>query len=139
MTKKLFHGSCHCGKVKYQVNYDLSKGSTKCNCTFCFKNSFWWGSQSTLEDLEITQGQDSIAEYTNKREEGYCVFCKNCGTTIFRKTEKSDWSVEGYSINIHSLDDISVEELNSISVGYINGKDNSYAKITDPEIIKTLY
>jgi hypothetical protein len=139
MPNKLFHGSCHCGKIKYQVNYDLSKGSTKCNCTFCFKNSFWWGSQSCLEDLKITQGQEFIAEYTNKREEGYSVFCKNCGTTIFRKTEKSDWSVEGYSINIHSLDDITIDELNSISVVYINGKDNSYSKITNPETIKTLY
>jgi hypothetical protein len=139
MPNKLFHGSCHCSKIKYEVNYDLSKGSTKCNCTFCYKNSFWWGNQSSLEDLELTQGQDSMVEYTNNRKEGYCVFCKNCGTLLFRKTEKSDWSVEGYSINIHSLDDISTEELNSISIDYMNGKDNSYTKLTDPKIIKTLY
>lgn len=139
MSKKLLYGSCHCGKIKYDVNYDLTKGSTKCNCTFCFKNSFWWGSQSTLEDLTVTQGQDFMAEYTNNRKEGYGVICKNCGTLLFRKTEKSDWSVEGYSINIHSLDDITTEEINLISIGYINGKDNSYSKIIDPEVIKTLY
>jgi hypothetical protein len=139
MSTKLFHGSCHCGNIKFEASMDLTKGTTKCNCTFCRKNYFWWSSQLLLDDLKITEGQESIAEYTNNRKEGYCVFCKNCGTILFRKTEKSDWSVEGYSVKMSSFDDISIEELNSILVNYINGKDNSYTKINDFEEIKTMY
>lgn len=138
MSKKLFHGSCHCGKIKFQVNIDLAQGSGKCNCTFCFKNSFWSVKVPT-EDFRWIEGKDFQTKYSNNPQIGDYIFCKHCGTMPFGITVKSEWTQEGASIRLASLDDISIAELNSLHITYSNGRDNTWSEITDPEIIKTMY
>ncbi len=138
MSKKTFHGSCHCGKIKFQANLDLSQETGKCNCTFCRKNSYW-SIKPSSEDFKLLQGQDSITEYTNDPAMGYYVFCKHCGSMPFGISKKTEWTHDGASIKISSLDDISVEELASLKIEYFNGKDNSWAPITDPDEIATMY
>jgi hypothetical protein len=138
MSKKLFHGSCHCGKIKFTANLDLAQGTSKCNCTFCRKNSYW-SVKVKSEDFELVESQDSSTKYANKPQIGYYVFCNHCGSMPFGITAKSDWTEEGASIKVSSLDDISIEELSTTPINYYNGLDNTWAVITDPEIIKTLY
>jgi hypothetical protein len=138
MTKKLFHGSCHCGKIKFEANLDLTQGTSKCNCTFCRKNSYW-SIRTTMEDFKLLEGYDSIVKYANNPHIGYYAFCNHCGTMPFGVSQKTDWTVEGASIKVSSLDDISIQEINSMPIKYYNGIDNSYTPITDPEIIKTMY
>ena len=41
MTMKTYHGSCHCGDVRYSAAFDLSQGTAKCNCTLCRKAGVW--------------------------------------------------------------------------------------------------
>jgi hypothetical protein len=138
ISKKLFHGSCHCGKIKYLANIDLAQGSGKCNCTFYLKNCFW-SYKATTEDFEWTAGQDSSTKYSSNPMIGEYVFCKICGTMPFGVTKDSEWTKAGASIRLVTLDDISIAELSSIPVTYTNGRDDSWTTITDPEIIKTMY
>jgi hypothetical protein len=91
------------------------------------------------ENLTLLQGQEFSTQYTNRSEMCNYVFCKHCGTKPFVISKKSEWTQGGASIILATLDDISVEELNSIPLTYYNGKDNTWSVITDPEIIKTLY
>lgn len=37
----MYTGSCHCGRVKFEVEADLSRGTMKCNCSFCPKVRNW--------------------------------------------------------------------------------------------------
>ena len=41
MTMKTYHGSCHCGDVRYSAAFDLSQGTAKCTCTICRKTRAW--------------------------------------------------------------------------------------------------
>ncbi len=138
MEKKLFHGSCHCGKIKFQANLDLVEGTGKCNCTFCRKNANW-SIKVAPQDFELITGEESIAIYTSDPNKGHYVFCKQCGTLAYGVSKKTDWSEEGASVKIASLDDMTVTEMASLKINYYNGKDNTWAPITDQTEIDTMY
>jgi hypothetical protein len=137
MSKKLFHGSCHCGKIKYQVNIDLTKGSGKCDCTFCRKNSFW-SYKAKAKNFQWLQGQETSTKYSSNPTIGDYIFCSTCGTMPFGITVKSEWTEVGATINLSTFDDISTEELNSMPITYIHDR-TDWSPITDPEEIKTMY
>jgi len=37
MAKQTFHGSCHCKKLQFEAEIDLSAGTGKCNGSYCWK------------------------------------------------------------------------------------------------------
>lgn len=54
MPQKLYHGSCHCGAVKYEVPLNLEdEGFMRCNCSWCYSKNFY-SKIVNHSDLKIT-------------------------------------------------------------------------------------
>jgi hypothetical protein len=79
-AEKTFDGQCLCGAVKLVVKGD-PEGAGYCHCAACRSWSASPVNAFTLwkpEAVEVTQGEDQIAEY-NENERTYRQWCKRCG------------------------------------------------------------
>ena len=80
----MINGSCLCGKVTFEISgepYSLSY----CHCSRCRKVAGVFSAVliGKSDDLEITAGQDAIAQFrpaTDAKFDRH--FCKHCGTSL---------------------------------------------------------
>ena len=72
-----YRGSCHCGRVAFEVRGDLT-AAVACNCSICSrKGALLWA--VPRDHLTLITPEDAIGEYTfNKRVIAHR-FCKTCG------------------------------------------------------------
>ena len=80
--EKLYHGSCHCGKVKIRARFDLSNGTGKCNCTFCRKTRAWSVSIKP-EAFTLVSGENDLSDYLFNTHAVHNLFCNHCGLRVF--------------------------------------------------------
>src|SRR4029453_3735422 len=62
IMQKTYHGSCHCGAVRFACEIDLAKGTSKCNCSACGKGRFW-KAIVMAPSFRLLQGQEALSEY----------------------------------------------------------------------------
>lgn len=119
MSEDIHRGSCFCKKVKYEISIDLSKGTYKCNCTYCIKTRQWGSSHVSTSALKIVEGNGELTKYVGNNPVNYFYFCKHCGTRIYTE---SYWTGEGTNaININTLDDIDRKQFSELTIHYIDG------------------
>lgn len=79
----LYHGSCHCGAVRYSVETDLST-LADCNCSRCRR--LGWVMQSAPEaHFTLDAGADNLTLYRFNTEMIEHLFCKTCGIESFAR------------------------------------------------------
>lgn len=81
MSKKTYHGSCHCGAVKYTAKLDLST-LAQCNCSICRKKGTIH-QRISPENFELLSGEDDLTLYQFDSKEAKHLFCKHCGIHSF--------------------------------------------------------
>ena len=99
-------GGCQCGKIRYRLHGDASM-LYACHCTDCQKQSSSAFGMSLIveaEQIEFTQGKESLRHWDTHGETGgikRCSYCPDCGSRIYH-------AGDGYvSIKAGSLDDTS--------------------------------
>lgn len=123
-----FHGSCHCGAVRYAADIDLALGTIKCNCTVCTKMRFW-AAVVAPPAFRLLQGESALREYRfHTRRDGH-YFCGECGINVF-STGSSPHSGPFVAVTVASMDDLPLPELLAAPVRHIDGRNDNW--ITPP-------
>jgi hypothetical protein len=125
MTSKTYHGSCHCGAVKFAAEADLAMGGGKCNCSYCAKTRAW---NFTLKPAQfrLAAGEAALGDYTFGSGQAHHAFCKQCGVRVFTRGHNAEIGGAFVAINLACLDDVSEAELAAMPVRYANGRDDDW-------------
>ena len=125
MNKTTYHGSCHCGKVKYKATMNLST-VTQCNCSICTKKGSLHHRISP-DNFELLSGKEDLALYQFDSKEAKHLFCKQCGIHSFSHPRFDPSMI---SINLRTLDDYDIQT-NKLEVRDFDGQnwEASAAKI----------
>lgn len=77
----VYQGSCHCGKIAFEVEGELS-GAMACNCSICSrKGSLMWF--VPREQLRLLTPEQDLATYTFNKHVIQHRFCPTCGIHPF--------------------------------------------------------
>ena len=123
--KKTYHGSCHCGAVRFEAAIDLSGETSKCNCSICTKSRFW-KTVVPADEFRLVQGEDSLTNYQFGRKLIHHVFCKTCGIKPFGRVEMPELGGTFYAVSVPSLDDATTDEWAEAPIVFQDGRNDDY-------------
>jgi hypothetical protein len=102
-------GGCHCGKVRFKADIDLSTPVIECNCSHCLRKGFLF-SFAPREAMTLEQGDDALIEYRFNTHRIAHQFCSTCGVEAFAWGEGRDGSPT-VAINVRCLDRVDLDAL----------------------------
>lgn len=117
--RKTYHGSCHCGAVKFEADLDLTQSSYRCNCSICRRTRFW-PAVARPEDFRLLAGEADLTRYVFNTRKNHHYFCRHCGVRAFGVGNETPIG-KMYGVNLGCLDDVSDEELSRVPITYVDG------------------
>jgi len=112
----LHKGSCHCGRVAYEVEGEI-KSALACNCSICQrKGSLLWF--VPRDALRLTTPESNSQPYLFHKHAITHRFCPVCGIHPYAEAKDQKGNPMA-AINIRCLSEIDLE---SIPVTHFNGR-----------------
>ncbi|MGQ0457638.1 MAG: GFA family protein [Hyphomicrobium sp.] len=111
-----YQGGCHCGKVRFDVQADLSATIT-CNCSICEKT----GMILTFvpeQNFTLTSGADDLVDYQFNKKVIHHLFCGVCGVRAFGRGTAPDGR-QMVAVNVRCLDGV---DLAAITPKQVDGR-----------------
>jgi hypothetical protein len=121
---KTYHGSCHCGAVRFEADIDLSQGTIRCNCSICAKIRFWPAIVQPAA-FRLLSGRDDLSLYLFNTKTDHHYFCRHCGVHPFGQGQSPRWG-RFYGVNLGCLDDVADAELANAPITYLDGRNDNW-------------
>ena len=100
-----YHGSCHCGRVKFAIESTIDK-VVRCNCSICTKKGVLHHRVGPAQ-FELLTGEASLSLYQFDSKEAKHHFCSECGMHPFNNPRSAP---EMVNINVRCLDDFDLTQ-----------------------------
>ncbi|MDP5277394.1 GFA family protein [Sphingomonas sp. DG1-23] len=123
--QKTYHGSCHCGAIRFEADIDLTAETGKCNCSICTKRRNW-GALLKPEAFRLLSGAEMLNDYSFGTGQGSHRFCRTCGCAPFSQGDVPEIGGAFVSVQLGALDDATDEELAAVPVKYSDGRNNAW-------------
>ncbi len=109
----MYSGSCHCGRIAFDVEGEFSEVN-ECNCFHCSRKGYllWFVPRSSLR-LKSGEGETSIYQFHKHVVDHH--FCPTCGCAPFA-TGKAPNGTETAAINVRCLEGVDLSTIKRIPV-----------------------
>ena len=99
----VYEGACHCGTVRFQVDFDIAELTT-CDCSICVKRNAVM-TKVPEDALTVTAGEEALTlyEWNTRRAKHY--FCSRCGIYVFHRKRAAP---DHFGVNIFCLEGFDV-------------------------------
>jgi hypothetical protein len=104
--KKAYRGSCHCGRVRFEVQADLDHVRV-CDCSMCRRRGSL-NHRVAEGDLKILTPLDELALYQWNTHTAKDYFCPVCGIQPFRRPRTAP---EQWTVNVRCLEGVDLEAI----------------------------
>ena len=82
-----FHGSCHCGAIRFSFKAPRIDKGLRCNCSICRrKGAVMSAFVVAPEDMAIEDSEGQLATYAFASGVAQHQFCRRCGIYPFHQT-----------------------------------------------------
>jgi hypothetical protein len=109
-------GSCHCGRIVFEVEGDIT-GAMACNCSICQrKGSLLWF--VPREKMHLLSSEDAASTYTFNKHVIKHRFCPTCGMHPYAEGVDAKGNAMA-AINIRCLEGIDLE---AVQVSHFDGR-----------------
>lgn len=113
---KTYLGSCHCGRVRFEIRTELKRVS-ECNCSICRRKGYLHH-MVTPDRFKLIQGESDMATYQFGTKRARDIFCRHCGVAAFyhpRANPDNYANPYNYMINARCLEDVDLDAVEKVS------------------------
>jgi len=106
MDIQTYTGSCHCGRIRFEVTTNLSRAS-ECNCSICRKRGYLHH-MVPPERFRLLAGAEDLETYQFGTFTARQLFCRHSGVAPFYRLSADSTK---YMINVHCLEGVDLATL----------------------------
>ena len=110
-----YEGSCHCGKIAFDVEGDFAE-AIDCNCSMCRRRG---GLLAFVprENLVLKTAESDVSTYTFNHHRLQHHFCAHCGTAPYSEGEAKGKAMA--AVNLRCVPEV---DLDSLTIKKVDGK-----------------
>jgi len=104
-----FHGSCHCGAIKFSFNGEEITNGLRCTCSICTRKGALMSAEAMpAENLKIEADEKDIGLYQFGNKVAKHYFCKTCGIYTHNETLRLPGHMR---VNLDCIEEVDTSKL----------------------------